>query len=146
MFPASFHGRVTITSITDPAVALDRIAARLRDDGITTYQIIGSTLTFHVGLFGAAGKSPSLFMITSGTVRASPSGSALELHFDVSLIQAFWMVTAMAVLFGVFPTSSGHVDSIEILLIVLGIWSWLYGMNLLLTWKRFRRWLETAAS
>src|SRR5512132_3355390 len=119
MFPASFHGRVTITSITDPAVALDRIAARLRDDGITTYQIIGSTLTFHVGLFGAAGKSPALFLITSGTVRASPSGSALELLFDVSLIQAFWMATAVAVPLGAFAKSAGA-DSIEILLTVLG--------------------------
>jgi hypothetical protein len=143
----SFRGHVVATSVSDPVVALNRVAAHLRVDGIERYELTGERLTFHVGFFRGPGRNHPLAMVTRAVVSACPSPAGVELQFDVSLVQAFWIVTAMVLgVFGPFVLASGSVSWGEGLPILAGFWLWLYGVNMVVTRLWFPRWLAAGVS
>jgi hypothetical protein len=145
-FPISFRGRIVACSIADPVVALNRVAAHLRVDGIDRYELTADRLTFAVGLFRGPGHHHPLAMVTRGVVWACPSPAGVELQFQVSLVQAFWIVTAIVLgLFGPFVLGAGNVGWGGGLLIVAGFWLWIYGVNMAITMLRFPTWLAAAA-
>lgn len=134
------------TSISDPVVALNRVAAHLRVDGIDRYDLTADKLTFDVGFFRGPGQHHPLAMVTRGVVWACPSPAGVELQFQVSLVQAFWIVTAMVVgWFGPFVLGAWNVGWRAGLPILAGFWLWLYGVNMAITMVRFPKWLAAAA-
>ena len=147
MFPVSFRGHVVATSVSDPVVALNRVAAHLRVDGIDRYELTGDRLTFHVGFFRGPGRHHPLSMVTRGAVSAYPSAAGVDLRFDVSFVQAFWIVTAMVLgFFGPFMVRDDGIGWGVRLLVLAAAWLWLYGANVVIARLRFSSWLAAAVT
>jgi hypothetical protein len=143
----SFRGHLVATSVSDPVVALTRVAAHLRVDGIERYELTGDQLTFQVGFFAGPGRHHPLAMITHAAISANPSPAGVHLHFRLSYIQAFWIVTAMVLgVPGPFVLSSTGARWGQGVSILAGFWLWLYGVNLVVSLVRFRRWLAAAVN
>jgi hypothetical protein len=146
-FPISIRGHVFSEAVADPEVALSRVVAHLRADGLNRYELGEVQLTFRIGLFNGLGRHHPLTVITHGVLHVSPASGGVVLHYRLWFTQAFWIVTAMVLaFFGPAVLTSTNLTWHEGTLILAGFWLWLYGGNVAITWMRFPRWLSAAVS
>jgi hypothetical protein len=146
-FPLSIRGRLWVGAVSDPGVALSRVVAHLRVDGVDHYELSGVRLTFRVGLFSGLGVHHPLTVITRGVVHVAQTSGGVMLDYCLWFTQAFWLVTAgVLAVFGSAVLTSANLTWHEGALILAGAWLWLYGASVAATWMRFPRWLRAAVS
>jgi hypothetical protein len=140
--PFPFSNSGTIEVISHEAASIQPIVLAIenaiRDSKPTSLRLNDGVLTYRAGVFRFVNNWNHLVSIGSGEIRFSQQGELVLIHYRISFVQMFIIVSVMVGL--VF----GFVAQAPLGSIVLG-WLWLFGGNYLITLYRFPRFLRAAA-
>lgn len=142
MFPFSVTGRVPLTA-RDDAQVLAAVQGMLDREGARASAIDGDAVTFQNDLFRQGGRGSVIGPYDRGEIRIVRQGDQTWLVYDNSLRRILGVVTAFAVLAGLFQLLfDGTLVAGAIISTVL--WLWLFGPNYLMAASRFGDWLSKA--
>lgn len=140
--PFPFSNSGTIEVISHEAASLQPIVSAIenaiRDSKPTSLSVKDGVLSFRAGVFRFVNNWNDLVSIGSGEIRLSQRGERVLIHYRISFVQMFIIVSVMVGL--IF----GFVAQAPLGFIVVG-WLWLFGGNYLITLYRFPRFLRAAA-
>jgi hypothetical protein len=144
MVPFSYSGRIDIHDLHDPKAALLKIEYAL--DRLRPRRVVrvGQQIQFSAGTLQNLVARNALGAAGSGEVSVQRSKTGLAVTYKVRFTQLFWVSVFMMGCLSMFVLAAPNQSPREGAMLILGMWLWLYGGNVVVTLFKFPKWLRGA--